>query len=1300
MAFTWTKEQKQVIELRDRDILVSAAAGSGKTAVLVERIIEKISDTEHPVDIDRLLIVTFTNAAAGEMRERIAQAIQKKVEEEPENTHLQRQMTLVHTAQITTIHSFCLYVIRNHFHRIALDPSFRIGDEGELKLMQADVMDDMMEEYYEKAEPDFLQFVDMYATGRDDLGIRDMILKFYEFSRSYPWPDVWLSKCMKSYEVEAVQDLEEEEWLKFFLDQLTMQLDEYVRIYDRILAICAQEDGPTPYLEKFSLEQERLRVLGRFKNFEEAGEKLKAMVFEVKPRRKKTDTYSMELAEQVSSMRDGVRAGLKKITGTYFSKSPKQILDDMKRAKGAVEQLVILTKDFSARFSEKKREKNLVDFGDLEHLALSILMEEKEGKMYPSEVADQMAQWYEEIMIDEYQDSNYVQEVLLNSVSSERFGRPNCFMVGDVKQSIYKFRLAKPELFMEKYASYTEEESIHQKIELHQNFRSRASVLLGINYFFYQIMRKELGDITYTKQVALHPGLEYEQTELPVGGKTELLLLNMSEKESIEETETEVQGQTDETKEVLFTEREWEAHMVAKKIRNLIDVHSGQYVWDKKEERYRRASYRDIVILLRTVSGWAEPFTEVLMSEGIPAYAESQSGYFTALEVQVILNLLRLIDNPIQDIPLASVLHSYIGGLTSEEMARMRMGYPVKELGNGLFGALSFYLEHHSLNKEEGKAQQERDGEENQWEKELTGKLLRFLERLNHYRKAASHMPIHELILYIMEDSGYYDYVSAMPAGERRKANLDMLVERAVAYEKTSYRGVFQFVRYIEKLQTYSVDYGEASIVGENEDTVRIMSIHKSKGLEFPIVFLCGMAKQFNKQDTRSRVVFHPDFGIGLDAVNPDLRVRSSTLMKRVLQNKLYLENLGEELRVLYVGMTRAKEKLIITGAKKKLSSYLGRIIDTIDPGDERVSYEHLIHADCYLDWMIPALMKHRAAGELYGYAKKPLPVFSVLYHDVAEFGVTILDQEQVMMDRVFREAKKMADKRFLEEMDMDKPICEKDAKWIEECFSYPYHYNDMEKVYATVSVSDLKRQNLLEEEVASYVEDGGYVGGREKKEEIGEREKSIPRFLMEEEVVAGAKRGTVYHRIMEELDLNEFYTSGYMEEGLEEKTLKNRFYKCLLKQINQMEMSGRLNEQEKKAVWIADLCDFYLSDLGRRMVLAEKKGELKREQQFLLGVSPKELYPDIKAPEDEILMIQGVIDAWFYENGNIILVDYKTDRVNAGEEQLLEKRYGGQIFQYARALQMITGRKVKEAWIYSFSLKRPIPIFMEGEEK
>ncbi len=1284
MAFTWTKEQRQVIDLRDRNILVSAAAGSGKTAVLVERILSKISDPAHPVDIDRLLIVTFTNAAAGEMRERIADAIQKKVEEEPDNTHLQRQMTLVHSAQITTIHSFCLHVIRNHFHRISLDPAFRIGDEGELKLLRGDVLDAMLEEWYQQKDPAFLEFVDTYATGRDDSQIRDLILQFYEFSRSYPWPEMWLDSCAEAYRIYGPQDMERAHWMAYLLGQIRAQLLEYVRIYDRILEICRREDGPEPYVEKFSLERERIREAAGFESFQEAAKRLAAVKFEVKPRRKKADTYSEELAALASSLRDRVRTGFKKLTISYFSKSLDEMAKDMERANGAAEQMVKLTKAFAARFSAEKRSRNLVDFSDLEHLALDILMEERNGVMAPTEVADQMARWYDEIMIDEYQDSNQVQEVLLNSVSTERLGRPDMFMVGDVKQSIYKFRLARPELFMEKYETYTEEPSGHQKIELHQNFRSRASVLEGVNFFFYQMMQKELGDIAYTEQTALHPGLEYPETDLAVGGETEVLLLDLTEEEG--EDLSASPAWSDEQEDL--TAREWEAHMVAARIRRLVDPQDGHYVWDKKTGAYRRVSYGDIVILLRTVSGWAETFAQVLMSDGIPAYAESQSGYFTALEVQVILNLLRLIDNPIQDIPLASVLRSHIGGLSSQDLAQIRMGYPAREMGNGLWGAVMFYLEHHDTGMDGESASRGETGQRkvNPSEGEdLVLRLRQFIQRLDRYRREAVHMPIHQLLLHVMDDSGYYDYVSAMPAGERRKANLDMLVERAVMYEQTSYRGVFQFIRYIEKLQSYSVDYGEASVVGENEDTVRIMSIHKSKGLEFPVVFLCGTAKPFNRQDTRSRMVFHPDFGMGIDYIDPQLRVRTATLIKKVFQKKLLMENLGEELRVLYVAMTRAREKLIITGAKKNLVPWLQKQAAGTDMGDMRLGYDTLNSADSYLDWLIPCLLKHRAAAPLYDAMGQPVPLSGPLYRDPAPLSSARISLEQVRMETVTKEAKKLADRRFLEELE-DWDGEEKQNQTIEDRFSFPYHYNDMDRIYATVSVSDLKRQHLLEEEAA----DLETVGGDASKEDVFE--KTLPLFLQEQKAVEGARRGTVYHRVMEWLDLREMARCGCLEEGQQEDVAGKRLRGWLLEQLGQMEAEGRLSPTEKAAVWLPDLSGFYLSSLGKRLIRAAQRGTLRREQQFLVGVPPAWLYPDKKAPAHELVMIQGIIDAWFEEEDGVILVDYKTDKVPQDEgEAVLKSRYEIQIAQYRQALGMMEGKPVKEAWIYSFSMGRAI---------
>lgn len=1244
MAFSWTREQQQVIDLRERNILVSAAAGSGKTAVLVERILAKVSDSEHPVDIDRLLIVTFTKAAAGEMRERIRQALEKKVEENPEAVHLQRQLTLIHHAQITTIHSFCLSVIRSYFHTIELDPAFRIGDEGELDLLKADVLEAMLEKHYEKAEDSFIQFVETYATGRDDSGLMDLILQCYDFSRSYPWPDQWLKNTVKQYRMESLSQIEQEDWMKFLMHYIRVQMEEYRTTYDRILAICNEEDGPYPYIEKFSMERERIAEAAKnLKHYSQAAKILSNIKFEIKPRRKKSDNYSQEKADIVSALRENVKTGIKGIIKSYFSKAPEQVLLDLQGAKQAVEQLVALTLEFAEAYTQEKRKRNIVDFHDLEHLALKILVKrevssDEKGNpteyIVPTEAADQYAQLFEEVMIDEYQDSNYVQEVILTSVTSERFGRPNLFMVGDVKQSIYKFRLARPELFMEKYETYTTEESKHQKIELHQNFRSRAEVLNSVNYIFYQIMKKQLGDIEYTKEVALHPGLDYEPTNYNVGGKTELWMLSLNG-EDLGESEAE---------EEQLTEREWEARLIAKRIKELTDPDEGQFVWDKEKKEYRRAEYRDIVILLRTIAGWADPFVETLMSQGIPAYAESQNGYFTTIEVQTMLNLLRIIDNPIQDIPFVSVLHSPIVGLSNEQLAQIKLPYS-KQMGNGIYGAFCFYMEHFS-------------------EDPLGKRLIEFSERLEKWRNASQYMALHELILLLLEETGYYDYVMAMPAGERRKANIDMLVEKAIQYEGMSEHGLFRFIRYIEKLQKFSVDYGEALISGENENTVRIMSIHKSKGLEFPIVILGGASKRFNQQDARSRVVFHSDFGVGVDYINPKLRTRTPTLIKKTFQKKIVMENLGEELRVLYVALTRAKEKLIITSVKRDMRGYIKkRLTQWNDCG-----MTFLSSALCYLDWLLPVFAKQKGFSEIYKQLEMSAPFTNPYWHDLSPIEATLLEQDELLLSAAREEAAYAISKAVLEQWDSNCCYDEEAAKQIQYQFNFDYHYSDMEKIQAKTSVSQLKRLHLQQEEVTLLVPEG--------EEQESHIQETIPRFLRQEEKTKQAAwRGTVYHKVLQHL---------HPTLPVQKKTLEQ--------DLNQLMQTGILTKEERTVIWDMDFVNFYRDELGKQVIKAQQQGTLKTEQQFIIGVTPQELEPNVHGGENDWVMIQGVIDAAIEEEDGWILIDYKTDRVDPekGVEQL-KQRYQIQLDYYKQALERLSQKPVKQQWIYSFALKEGI---------
>ena len=1305
MAFSWTKEQLQVISLRGRNILVSAAAGSGKTAVLVERIIGLITDEAAPVDIDQLLIVTFTNAAAAEMRERIGSAIEKKVGEQPDNVHLLRQLTLVHHAQITTIHSFCLNVIRNYFHKIDLDPSFRIGDEGELKLLKEEVLGTLLEQHYEEAKEEFTSFVDTFAQGKDDTGIGELILKCYEFSCSYPWPEEWLAACREAYAIETVQELEKTEWMGFLTEQLALELEEQQYNYQRMVQICEDEDGPAYLLPVIAREAEMVEGTLPFSSFTEGQGALQSIAFERLPRKKKTDVFDEDKLKQVKALRDGVKKNIAKLQKTYGINT-EQVLEQLKEAAPAVSLIIGLAEEFATAYAEAKKSRNLVDFNDLEHFALKILTVRENGQWKPSDVAMQYRDTFAEIMIDEYQDSNLVQEVVLNAISKEPLGQPNLFMVGDVKQSIYKFRLARPELFMEKYHTYTTEDSLYQKIELHQNFRSRASVLHSVNYLFYRMMQASLGGIDYTEDAALHPALTFAEGEGCIGGSTELLLLDLSQRatedadiegadaETVSGAGVKEQGGVSETRQLERdsasyaaasagidtssvqkdsleeeerSSRTWEARLVGERILQLVNSENPQMVWDKEQQCYRPASFRDIVILLRSLSGWAEEFVKTLMDMGIPAYAESRSGYFTTIEVQTVLNLLHIIDNPIQDIPLVAVLHSPLVGLTSQELSRIRQFAP-RDIGSGFYGALLFYREHGG------------DGEE------LFAKVQAFLEDLSRYRDMAGYLPLHSLLEQILEQTGYYAYVSLMPGGERRRANIDMLLQKALAYESTSYKGVFHFIRYIELLQKYAVDFGEASVTGEQDDTVRIMSIHKSKGLEFPIVILAGCAKKFNVQDTRARVVFHPDYGMGVDAVNPALRTREVTLLKRAFAGKLQLENLGEELRVLYVALTRAREKLILTGACKELGDYLKKISLSARETKGAVRYGVLSKAASYLDFMLPALAQ---GTELYDFDCEA----SVSQTGVADtsgeqlFAITCTDCYELAEKRQETVKEEALQMQEFEQWDSGQVWEPEWAQELEERFAYSYHYDRLYQVHATMSVSELKRLSQVQDDVPPVAElypqkkqELFFLQAEQEGEEIQISQQSGQK--QEEMTVSGARRGTLYHLVMENLK----YESQMTRETIE-------------KALDTMVEKGILTPPERTLIFPGKILPFFRTPLYRRLYAAWEKNKLHRERQFIIGIPVEELtvhqelaagaanlpLTDSVRSGGDFVMVQGIIDLYFEEEDGLVLLDYKTDRVR--DEETLTSRYCVQLDYYQKALERLTGKPVKERYLYAFAL-------------
>lgn len=1313
MGVSWTTEQQQVIDLRNRNILVSAAAGSGKTAVLVERIVKIITDKNHPVDIDHLLIVTFTNAAAAEMRERIGNAIEKALDEQPGNEHLLRQLTLIHNAQITTIDSFCLYVVRNHFHEIDLEPNFRIGDEGELKLLREDVLGRVLEQNYEEPSEAFSDFVEGYASGRTDAALNEMILQLYEFSRSYPWPEKWLDSFVGAYRIETREELDRAEWLAPLTENICFVLKDCEQLLKQALAITQQDDGPDMYEKAVQSDLEKYEGLSRLTSFCELSGALSDIKYDRLASSRGFEGNPDKL-ELVKSLREQAKDVVKKLCKQYFFCSPEMMIEQLERTEPMLEEVVRLTKQFADEFAAAKRRKNLVDFHDVEHFALQILVDEETEKA--KKTAEEFRDTFEEIMIDEYQDSNEVQETLLRSISREERGENNIFMVGDVKQSIYRFRLARPELFMKKYDSYSLEESTTQRIDLHKNFRSREEVLTCTNDIFYKIMARSLGNVEYDAEAALYPGASYPAMpvqENPVGEKaaedekvsgkqingfTPEILLADSNDELLEDTE-------------LSDKKTLEAKIVAEEIRHLMKT---QPVTDKATGELRAARYSDIVILLRSLSGWADSLVEVLNGNGIPAHTVSSTGYFSTVEVQTVLSMLRLLDNPRQDIPMAAVLRSPMAGLTDEELAVLRLedgSVPfheaVLELAEGLYeeDGQKEISDSEADSEADQKQGRNADGKkEDDIETTAHRKLLKFYKKYRQLRQLVPDTPIHELIEIILRETGYGHYVAAMPAGSRRTANLNMLLEKAAAYEKTSYKGLFHFVRYIDELQKYDVDFGEADMVGENEDVVRIMSIHKSKGLEFPIVIVSGMGKNFNKQDTRSKMVLHPELGIGLDYMDGKKRIKSPTIAKKAIAKQIELENLGEELRVLYVALTRAKEKLILTGtlkdAAEKLEFYRQQA-NLSKAADRPLSYLTREGASGYLDWILPAVLSY---GDKY--------------------PVRIVEAAELVLDEVENQLEQ--NENLTERIGEIKAADPQLVGQLKQRFSqrYPYQTDILRK--NKYSVSELKHRAMrekfeaeqeetipafLEEPVTPtiplFIQRQGSVEqeAQNKAQDAGqEAESKAEQKIKSNTANRGALRGTAVHRVMECYD--------FASE------------KSVYEQMEAMEKEEKITADMRALVKEQIVADFVSSETGRRMALAQRGGALYREKPFVMGFTEEELENygfgagaqmienevqtenaqqeivlenvsrENHMHEEDLTLIQGIIDVFWIEDDGITVLDYKTDRVDTAQE--LIDRYATQLKLYADALERVFATrklKVKEILIYSFRLEKLISI-------
>ena len=1110
--------------------------------------------------------------------------------------------------------------------------------------------------------------MEYFCPGGRESVLEQHILNLSRYAGSFPWPAEWLEERKNDYAAGDMEALVHSDYGQYLTERVNRTVEGCLEKLREVKRLCELPDGPYMYGELTEAEIEQLERLTSCKDLEEQAAKVPAVTFARLPS-KKDDSVDPAKRELAKAIRNSVKDTLSDLSESYFKTPLELAVEQGKACREPLRMLLDLVLEFDRRLLAAKQERHLIDFSDMEHYALQILLkrekvEESGGtgtdrtetkyRIVPSDVAMEYRQYFQEILIDEYQDSNLVQEYLLSAISGEEEGRYNRFMVGDVKQSIYKFRLARPELFLEKYDTYQETGDLC-RIDLAKNFRSRIQVVDAVNDVFSRIMSREIGGIAYDDKAALYPGAVYPAQEDPAYG-SELLLIRKPEKG--EREESGIGEQHAEGAGVLVdydNVRQLEALAIAARIKQL---KGSLQVMEKSTGELRPVRYSDMVILLRTTSGWDEEFKKILEQQGIPVYITSKTGYFGALEVQELLQFLRVLDNPRQDIPLFGVMQSVFGGFTQEEIAQIRSG------GEGHSRKRMTLYEALKEVAQSGRTVEEGEeisaGESAGEEAELSQKADTFLQRIGHYRDLTPFTSIRDLLQRILDDYDYLNYVTALPAGSKRRANVEMLLTKASAFEKTSYFGLFHFIRYMEQLEKYDVDYGEADTLDENADVVRIMSIHKSKGLEFPVVFVSGLSKRFNMQDANQSLIVDMDLGVAVDYVDSVRRIKNKTLRRTVLSAKMKEDNLAEELRVLYVALTRAREKLILTAVLDKADEKWELAQMT---GQERLTYLDFCEAGSYMDFLLPILPQTGIA-------------------------VKTLRTEDLAVEEL-REQLRMGDRR--EQLRLiacgettltgDPEENERKLMYLRERFAYQYPHPGLQKLYTKTTVSELKIAAMAEKDEAAF-------HTFEEKEVVP----YIPGFRREQEKVSGAVRGNAFHRTMELLDFTYLFTesglftgcpNNYEEyrRGLDKNRLQNRLEEFLQRET----ISLRLTEEYAKAVSLPKILNFLEQELAYRMWRAQEQGLLYREQPFVLGIDAKRLDPDL--PEGEKVLIQGIIDVFFIEDGEIVLLDYKTDVIDSLEA--LWNRYNVQIQYYEEALTKLMQMPVKERILYSFYLEK-----------
>ena len=1137
------------------------------------------------------------------MRERVLDAIYKKLDEDLENDHLQRQITLLNKASICTIDSFCLEVVRNNFYELEnISPNFRIADTTEIELLKQEVIEDIFEKKYEEENENFTKLINTYTSYRDDTPLKDLILKIYTYIGSSPFPKKWLNEKIEMFNLQG--KLEEDFAKTKWGEELLKEVDEWLIDGITSLEEVARQLSYDSELEKFyQTIRNDIDMMQGLKNNLHSWDKAYTINQDFKfvtwPRQK----VESPKKDGAKTIRDDVKKKLTKVLDKILfcdSKQANQDIYDMYEILVKLEEIIL---EFGKEFSKRKRDKNIVDFTDIEHFALEILLKEENGEIKPSQVAKRYQEKYEEIAIDEYQDSNLVQEYILKAVSRNN----NIFMVGDVKQSIYKFRQAMPELFLDKYNTYKSKETKAKddnlKIQLFKNFRSRENVLDFTNLIFQDIMSNILGDIEYNQDEYLNLGASY--SDIGQNLDTEINIIDLKEQDEKEETEQE------ELEEERVENIELEAKFVANKIKKLIE--SKFPVWDRKKEKYRDIEYKDIVVLLRSTANTAPIYEQEILNLEMPVFSDSSQEYLDSIEIQTIMCLLKIIDNPIQDIPLVTVLRSFVGGFTDDELVQIRLASPYEDFYTCMQKAIVGV------------------------EQNLKEKIQNFLKKLDSWREEQEYLALDEFIWKLYSDTGFYNYVGLMTNGELRQANLKMLFQKARQYESSNFKGLYNFINFIDKLKLSSGDMGSAKLIGENDTVIRIMSIHKSKGLEFPVVFLSSTGKQFNLMDLNQNVLLHQEMGIGVKYIDYDKQIQYDTLSKLAIRNKIHMETLSEEMRVLYVALTRAKEKLIITGISndyEKEHQKIAEQVERYEKNSNKINPILVKKYKRYLDWIML----------VYEYEKENAQKIDLKVHSKKN-----ILEETKKENREEVDVLKVFEGKATEKSDLEK---------LEKEMNQKYKYQLETTIPTKTSVTNLKQMKLEKEGII-------------KKDETIELPE--PAFINEdkEEKLTGAQKGTLIHLCLQKLD--------YKQEYDLEK-IKNFLQSLCEKEI--------ISQNELENINPYKILEFTKSEIYAECKNAK---ELYKERPFYINIPASEIYGE--DTESEIL-VQGIIDLYYInENDELVLVDYKTDYVEKSNENELIKKYEKQLELYQRALELATKKKVSKKYIYSVYLGKSLKI-------